>query len=97
MKEINRRAKPILDNKTDSEWRYRSFDGFIDEKEDFLQVIQNDYNLVDVEMPQMFKTINCKIPKITHKLLAENLKRILEKTEEIRIEKKNGRNDSNYH
>ena len=36
---IEARAKPIQDNTTDTEWKYRSFDGFLGQSERFYQVI----------------------------------------------------------
>ncbi|PRP84260.1 hypothetical protein PROFUN_08280 [Planoprotostelium fungivorum] len=45
--EINRRSRPIHDNSTDPDWRYRSFAGFIGEDEDIIEVIKDDWKTVE--------------------------------------------------
>lgn len=41
IEQIEKRGKPIGDNTTDAEWRYRSFDGFIGKEESFKTLIKN--------------------------------------------------------
>lgn len=78
IEKIELRAKPISDNLKDpKEWKFRSFDGFLGEKETFKERLKKDWKIIE--------NIG-----VTHKELANHLKKILYLTEQKRKEEKLG-------
>jgi len=72
IEEIERRARPISDNTTDRDWRFRSFEGFLSKTERFYEVLEQDWTTVYYCL------------ETTHQRMARHLKFIIQTVEEKR-------------
>ncbi|GAM25789.1 hypothetical protein SAMD00019534_089640, partial [Acytostelium subglobosum LB1] len=82
--EIERRARRISDNTTDTQWRYRSFEGYLGPNESLKDRIKKDWLLLD----QWNDTMNKK--KITHVDVAHYLNDIIKQCEDTRTKHQYG-------